>query len=187
MSLILHRLDRCARAFAALAREPAADGASRPVDNAVDNGVIGGAVDLQHVEPGLGRGGGGDLPIAEMRGEEDEPGLRRPRGDDLAEALDDDATARLVELDLAEMRIFGDDAAEIIPHAGDDGFDTRIVELRHGAMQVDPCALAGAEARADVAGKPAAEIGGVVERQQAEKLEGKPNPDALDGVAPALP
>ena len=50
------------------------------------------------------------------------------------------------------MRIFGRDAAEIVPHAGDDARDLGLRKLGKGSADVAPSMFRDAQKRANTAG-----------------------------------
>src|SRR5216683_7232579 len=71
------RRQRAARGDRTL-RDELAPGAAKPRDHAIDQLVVGGAVDLRDIDAVLPGGARGDLPIAEMTAEDD----HRPAGRD---------------------------------------------------------------------------------------------------------
>jgi hypothetical protein len=72
------------------------------------------------------------------------------------------------------MRVFGCDAAEIIPHAGDDTPDLGLGKLGKGAADVAPCMFRDAEKRANAARQRTAQGGGAIERQNLERKSAAP-------------
>src|SRR5437660_1340400 len=72
MRAAAQRRDRAPRAYGALRNEFAAV-AAEPRDHAVDQRIVGGAVDLGDRDPVLDAGKHADLPIRDMAGEEDHP------------------------------------------------------------------------------------------------------------------
>ena len=69
------------------------------------------------------------------------------------------------------MRIFGGDAAEIVPHADDDLFDPGVGKARKGMAEIEPGALGDTEKGAEAPPQRAAEGGSPIDRQQAESAE----------------
>ncbi len=120
-----NRPPRGDRAF----RDQLAAIAAEPRDHAVDQGIVGGAVDLGKRDPVLDGGKRGDLPIGDMAGENDHPPARRDRSVDMLKAARLDPAARLEDADVLQMRVFGRDAAEIVPHAANDVRDLALRKL----------------------------------------------------------
>src|SRR5260370_255185 len=77
------------------------------------------------------------------------------------------------------MRVFGDDAAEIIPHPAHHKPRLGIAEIWQCALQIDLRALGDAEARTDEPAEPAADRRGGVDRQQTEETKHQPGADRL--------
>ena len=69
------------------------------------------------------------------------------------------------------MRVFGRDAAEIVPHAGDDARDLGLRKLGKGAADVAPSMFGDAQKRANAACQRTAEGGSAIERQKLEPAE----------------
>ena len=107
----------------------------------------------------------GKLPIGQMRGEaEDRVAARRHRvvADLGFQRVGDDVgclPAEIGDAELVEMSELDRDAAEIVPHAGEDFFDLILGLLRKGGAQIlAPDAMLGQE-RSDPAHEGAGEIG----------------------------
>ena len=154
-------------------RVPCSDGALRdelgsitaePCDHAIHQWIVGGAINLGDREPALDSGKRADLPIGEMAGEDDPS----PGGDcpiDIFETADLNAAARFEDIDLPQMRVFGHDAAEIVPHAGDHARDLVIRKLGKGAAEVSASPVRDPKTGTDMTGERAAESRGAIERQ----------------------
>src|SRR6516162_5929239 len=97
--------------------------AAQPPKQAVDQRIVGGAIDLGDRDPVLDAGKRADLPIGDMAGENDHPPSGGDRTLDVLEAVRLNAPARLKDAEFLEMRVFGRDASEVVPHAGDDARD----------------------------------------------------------------
>jgi hypothetical protein len=69
------------------------------------------------------------------------------------------------------MRVFGREAAEIIPHASDNAFNLRLGKSGKGAVDVAPSMSGDGEKRANAARQRAAEGGRAIERQNPEYAE----------------
>src|SRR5437879_2509308 len=69
------------------------------------------------------------------------------------------------------MRVFGRDAAEIFPHAGDDARDLGLRKLGKSAADVAPSMFGDAQTRANAACQRTAEGGSAIERQNLEPAE----------------
>src|SRR5215831_14751704 len=69
------------------------------------------------------------------------------------------------------MRVFGRDAAEIVPHAGDDTCDFGLRKLGKGAADVAPSMFGDAQKGANAACQRTAEGGSAIERQKLERAE----------------
>src|SRR5271155_1416842 len=147
--------------------------AAQPCDQAVDQRVVGGAVNLSDRDSVLDAGKRADLPIGDMAGEDDHspPGSNRPV--DMLEALRLDAPARLEDANFLEMREFSRDAAEVVPHAGNDVRDFGLRKFGKGTVQIQPSPFRDAEKRADATRHCATEGGGEIERKQAKDGEEK--------------
>src|SRR3546814_17950894 len=74
MSALRHELHDAARAVPALRDQIAAERLADPADQAVDHGVVGGAIDVGERNAAPRRGQAAELPIADMTGA-DEAGL----------------------------------------------------------------------------------------------------------------
>jgi hypothetical protein len=77
----------------------------------------------------------------------------------------DHPAPRLEDPDLSEMRVFGRNPAEIVPHASDYARYLGLGNLRKGALQVAAGALGDAEKGADAAPQRTADRRGAIERQ----------------------
>ena len=88
-----------------------------------------------------------------------------------------------VAVDVAEVRVLADDAAEIVPHAPHDGADRSAVELGKSAAEVALRAPRDGEPGADDAAEEAADGGGAVEGQAGEEGEGEPYRERLGDIA----
>src|SRR5262249_1536021 len=69
------------------------------------------------------------------------------------------------------MRVFGRDAAEIVPHAGDDTCDFGLRKLGKGAADVAPSMFGDAQKGANATCQRTAEGGSPVQRQKLEPAE----------------
>ncbi len=182
MAAVADRRDRAPRGDHALGDELAADAAAIGGDEPVDPRVVGGAIHLGDVEPALRRRHRRDLPIAVMRRDED--GGFSGRDDRIEDVVADELDASIIAIDLEflEMRVFGDDAAEIIPHPAHHKPRLGIAEIWQCALQIDLRALGDAEARTDEPAEPAADRRGGVDRQQTEETKHQPGADRLDAM-----
>ena len=107
-----------------------------------------------------------DLPIAEMAGEDDRRLAVVAQGvEDLLGPRAELDAARLIRMidvvvpDVIEMGELGADAAEIVPDAGQNGFDLFRRFLREGSLQVLAPDAVLAQSSSDEAGDAAEEIG----------------------------
>ena len=91
--------DGAARGNRAL-RDQLAAAAAQACDDAVDQRVIRGAVDLRDVEPVLGGGKPGDLPIADMAAKQDHPAAGRQRAVEMLDASRLDPAAGIEHPDM---------------------------------------------------------------------------------------
>jgi hypothetical protein len=73
-----------------------------------------------------------------MAGEDNHPPPGRHCPIDMLEAMRLDAPARFKDAYIPEVRVFGRDATEIVPHAGDDTPDFGPRKLGKGAADVAP-------------------------------------------------
>ena len=128
MRATAQRRDRLPRGYGALWNEFAPI-AAEPRDHAVHQRIVGGSVDLGNRDPVLDAGKHADLPIGDMSGEDNHPAPGGDRPIDMLEAMRLNPPARFENADFAQMRIFGGDAAEIIPHAGDNPSDLGLGKL----------------------------------------------------------
>ena len=71
-----------------------------------------------------------------MPGEDDHPPAGRDRTINMFEAMRLDPPARFEDADFPQVRVFGREAAEIVPHAGDDARDLGLRKLGKGAADV---------------------------------------------------
>ena len=69
------------------------------------------------------------------------------------------------------MRVFGREAAEIVPHAGDDARNLGFGKLGKGAADVAPSMFGDAQKGANAARQRTAERGSPIERQKLEPAE----------------
>src|ERR1700731_2521246 len=69
------------------------------------------------------------------------------------------------------MRVFGRDAAEIVPHAGWDACDLGLRKLGKGVADVAPSMFGNAQKGANAACQRPAESGSEIERQKLEPAE----------------
>ena len=143
--------------------------------------TLGRAIEQGAIEPVRGRGDRRQLPVAEMRGEDEG---RLAVVAQAIETLDrrrrdlDAAGVAIVEVEVpqaVEMRIFGRDASEVLPHGGEDRFDLGGRLFRIGGGEVGaPGAMLGQEwpdppheGRQDVAG--AVRVGAPDQAQQQDR------------------
>lgn len=106
-----------------------------------------------------------------MAREDDHPPAGCDRPIDMFEAVRLDPPARLKDADLPQMRVFGRDAAEIVPHASDDACDLGLRKLGKGAADVAPSMFGDAQKGANAACQRTAEGGSAIERQKPEPAE----------------
>jgi len=142
--------------------------ATKPGDHAVDQRVVGRAVDLGDRDPILDRGEHGDLPIGDMAGEDDHAPPGRDGPVDILEAVGLDAPARFVDPDFSQVRVFVGHTAEIVPHAARDIRDLTLGQRGKSAFDIAPGPPRDTENRADQPPDSAAHGGSVIDRQQAE-------------------
>src|SRR5215472_9874945 len=69
------------------------------------------------------------------------------------------------------MRVFGRDATEIVPHAGDDARDLSLRKLGKGAADIATSMFGDAQKGANAACQRTAEGGSAIERQKFEHAE----------------
>src|ERR1700730_2660495 len=69
------------------------------------------------------------------------------------------------------MRVFGRDAAEIVPHAGEDACDLGLRKLGKGAADVAPSMFGDAQKGSNTACQRTAEGGSAIERQKLDPAE----------------
>ena len=139
--------------------------ATQSRDQAVDQRIVGGAVDLGDRDSVLDAGKQADLPIGDMAGEDDHPPPRRNRPSDMLKAMRLDAPAWLEDANFLKMRVFGCDAAKIVPHAGDDARDFFLGKLGKGAAEIASGPFGDAQKWTDAARQRAAKGGGPIERE----------------------
>lgn len=106
-----------------------------------------------------------------MTREDDHPPAGCNRPIHMFEAVRLDPPARFEDADLPQMRVFGREAAEIVPHAGDDARDLGLTKLGKGAADVAPSLFGYAHEGANTACQRTAEGGSVIERQKPEPAE----------------
>src|SRR4051812_49103526 len=150
MRATTQRRDRLPRGYRALWNEFALI-AAEPRNHAVHQRVVGGSVDLGNRDPMLGAGKHADLPIGDMSGEDDHPATGGDRPIDMLEAMRLNPPSRLENADSAQMRIFGGNAAEIIPHGDDNPPDLGLGKLGESAAEVAPGKFGNTEKRPNVA------------------------------------
>lgn len=91
-----------------------------------------------------------------MAGEDDHPPAGGNRPAYVLNAMRLDPAAWLEDPDRPEVRVFGCDAPEIVPHRGDDAADLAGGKLGQGPFQIAPGLAGYAEKRADQAADRAA-------------------------------
>src|SRR5438477_12516948 len=123
--------DGAARGNRAL-RDQLAAAAAQACDDAVDQWVVRGAVDLRDVEPVWGGGKPRDLPVADVAAKQDHPAAGRQRAVEMLDAARLDPAAGIEHPDMPQMRVLGGDPAEIVPHAAHDRVDPRLRYIREG-------------------------------------------------------
>ena len=162
-----------------LARDRAAD---EPHD-AVDEGIVGCAVETRERQAALARTHGGELPIAEV-GREEDAGLAvvaQP-----VDVLGTDhlhARAGLVEAEPAEMGILAHDAAEVVPHGEENAADLGLRFFRKRAPQIVARLTRDGKIRPYPPAEPAAQARRRIEGYQAEEGEGERHLERLEPVA----
>ena len=83
----------------------------------------------------------------------------------------------------AEVRVFGQHAAEIVPHADDDGLACRVVDFREGMKEVLARAPGPAEPRPERTAERATQGRGTLGRQARENAEQRAHQQVFPGVA----
>ena len=156
-------------------------GSSAPIEP-FHEAVIGGPVDLIERQTTLGGGKRRDLPVADVGGKEDSGVAIIAQPIDVLGAQDGDAAIVAIDLDLAEMGVFGGDPAQVIPHAANDGLDLARRFFGKCAAEVGDGAPRDAKVRSDGARQPAAERRRRVERQNRENAVGPRGGRRLNGV-----
>src|SRR5579885_3700751 len=144
--------------------------------------VVEGTVDVGDAQPVLPRGERPQLPVREMAGKDDHAAAGGEGAVEMLEADRLDRPARGEHVDAAQMRVFGGDPAEIVPHAADDALDLAGRQGGEGQGEVAPRPPRDAEPRADRPPERAAERRGEAERQQAEGGEEGGRAPGLDAV-----
>jgi hypothetical protein len=145
--------------------------AAEPRNHVVHQRIVGGAVDLGDRDPVLDTGKHADLPVGDMAGEEDHPPAGRDRSIHVFEAVRLDSPAPLEDADFQQMRVFGRNAAEIVPHAGDDARDLGLRKFGKGVANVAPSIFGDAQKGANVPCQRTADGGSAIERQELEPAE----------------
>src|SRR5208282_6356448 len=132
----------------------------------VDKRIVGGTVDARERQTALRRSNRQDLPIPDMRGEEDS-GLAV-----VAQAIEMfcvdhfDAVAGRTKPYIAKMRIFTEDAAEVIPHIHQNFIDHGRRLLGEGVTEVVRRITRYRQKSPECSAYPATECGRPIERQQ---------------------
>jgi len=103
----------------------------------------------------------------------------RDRPVDMLEAVGLAPPARFEDTDAPEVRIFGRDAAEILPHAANDVRDLAFRQTWKSALDIVVRTLGDAEKRTDQAAQGAANSGCAIERQYCEGGEQQPGSPSL--------
>ena len=98
-----------------------------------------------------------------------------------------DPSGGVEDADFAQMRIFGGDPAEIIPHRGDDARNLGFGQRGQGAGKVEPGAFGDAEPRTDGARQGAAHRRRPVERQNPEYAEEQGRTQGFDRMSKSEP
>src|SRR6266851_5124249 len=122
------RRQRAARGDRAL-RDELAPGAAKPRDHAVDQRVVGGAVDLRDIDAVLPGSPRGDLPISEMPAEDDDWPAARDGAVEMLDAACLDPPTGGEDANPRQMRVFRRDPAEIVPHAAQHPLDLTCRQL----------------------------------------------------------
>ena len=106
-----------------------------------------------------------------MPGEDDHPPAGCDRAIHVLEAMRLNAPACFKDAYFPQVRVFGRDAAEIVPHAGDDTPDLGPRKLGKGTADVAPSTFGDAQKGANAACQRTAEGGSAIERQNPEYAE----------------
>src|SRR5215212_8259801 len=101
----------------------------------------------------------------------------------MLEAMRLNPPSRLENADSAQMRIFGGDATEIIPHGGDNPLDLGLGKLGESAAEVAPGKFGNTEKRPNAARQRTTEGGGAIERQCLEHREQRRRAPGLQTIA----
>ncbi len=105
-----------------------------------DGAEIGAAVKNDRIKSVARRDDGGQFPVGEMRGK-NQRGLAivfqgNEARNGFGRVIDERAFVGVARADVIEMRDLGGDAAEIVPHAAQNGFDLGVALVRKGGAQV---------------------------------------------------
>ena len=95
----------------------------------------------------------------------------RDRPVHMLEAVGLDPSPRFEDTDVPEVGVFGCDAAEVVPHGGDDVRDLALRKPRKSAFDIALGVLGDTEKWADQASHRAAKRRGPIERQYCEGAE----------------
>jgi len=139
-----------------------------PLDQAVDDRIVGLTVDGDRRNPGLLRRARGDLPVADVAGKEDASVggalgfLQMVAPDEL------DPPVGSLDREAMNVRVLRGDAAEMAPHAVQAAPDLGGRKLRHSPGEVVEAPPVHREQRADQAAESGAESRGPSHRQCAQ-------------------
>jgi len=182
-AIAAQHLDRLARAGRTLGHDRVVFELPHLPDHAVDQGIVRRAVDLDVGQADLARGKREQLPIRQMAGEQDS---RLVAAEDRGGVVDadrlDPAALTGVARDFVYVRVFGDDAAEIVPHAADDARPIRRGELRHRALKIALGAARDCGPRPDHAADESADRRCGIHRQQPERPEQQRGPGCFERI-----
>jgi hypothetical protein len=103
-----------------------------------------------------------------MAGKDDHPSPGRYGLIHMLDAVGFDPPLRCEHANFAQMRIFGGDSAEIVPHAEEHLLDFGLGKLEQGGPQIDPRPLRYTEQRVNSSGYRASRRLSPIDRQEAE-------------------
>src|SRR5208282_4721674 len=180
MAALLERRDCAPRALTPFAQQLSCDLAPRPAYKPVDKRIVGGTVDARERQTALRRSNRQDLPIPDMRGEEDS------RLAVVAQAIEMfcvdhfDAVAGRTKPYITEMRIFTEDAAEVLPHIRQYFTDFGRRFFGEGVAEVVRRMTRYRQKSPECSAYPAAACGRPIERQQTKDAESDKHAGCLE-------
>ena len=159
--------------------------AAAALNQALDIGVVGPSVDRRERQVEQGRRQPGQLPVAQVRGENDAGLAALAHRIEVFQAGHLDTRVGAARFQSVEMDQLADAAAQVVPHLAHDNVDLGRRVIRESTFQVAARPAAEPQARAQVAGQEAAETGGGIERQQGEDAIEQPGNPGLQQPAQA--